>query len=53
LSDLKVGIYTENKNDYDLMINTGNNSSVDYLIEQIKHYVTLLNNPAKQLNVKD
>lgn len=46
LSGFKTGNYTEEYNDYDLMINTGNNSSTDYLIEQIKHYVALLNNPA-------
>jgi len=47
-STFKTGNYTEEQNDYDLMINTADNTSVDYLIEQIKHYISILNNPAVQ-----
>jgi len=43
----KVGCFTENENDLDLMINPGNKAcEVGYFIEQVEHYVGLLN-PAK------
>lgn len=40
----KVGCYTENENDFDLMINA-NMAKVEvaYLIEQMKHYIQMLN----------
>jgi len=44
-SSFKVGRFGENQNDHDLMINIGEDTAIDYLIDQIKHYVTLLNNP--------
>jgi hypothetical protein len=40
----KIGIYTEEENDYDLMINLKDRTDVGYLTEQIKHYVSMLNN---------
>jgi len=39
----KIGCYTEEKNDYDLMINLTEKSDMSYLAEQIKHYVSILN----------
>lgn len=44
-SSFKVGRFSENPNDYDLMINLGIDSTVQYLGEQIIHYVDKLNNP--------
>jgi hypothetical protein len=44
----KVGRYTEEDNDFDLMIDVRKNPQVDYLIEQIKNYLSILNNPKKQ-----
>jgi hypothetical protein len=46
LSDakFKIGCFTEEENDLDLMINpTGESCESNYFIEQIKHYVQLLN----------
>ena len=42
----KIGCFTEEKNDYDLMINLSEPNNMSYLSEQIKHYVSILN-PAK------
>lgn len=43
----KVGCFTESMNDYDLMINpSGDNCDTAFFIEQVKHYVQLLN-PSK------
>jgi hypothetical protein len=39
----KIGIYTEEENDYDLMINLKDKTDMAYLTEQIKHYVSILN----------
>ena len=39
----KIGIYTEEENDYDLMINLTQRHDVGYLTEQIEHYVSMLN----------
>lgn len=43
----KVGCYTEEKNDYDLMIKLPEQKDMAFLSEQIKHYVSMLN-PVKQ-----
>lgn len=42
----KIGCYTEEKNDYDLMINLSEQNDMAFLSEQIKHYVSMLN-PSK------
>jgi hypothetical protein len=42
----KIGCFTEEKNDYDLMIRLSEQNDMSYLAEQIKHYVSILN-PAK------
>lgn len=42
----KIGCYTEEKNDYDLMIKLTEQNDMSFLSEQIKHYVSILN-PAK------
>ena len=39
----KIGCYTEQKNDYDLMINLTEQDDMSYLAEQIKRYVSMLN----------
>jgi hypothetical protein len=39
----KIGVFTEEENDYDLMINITTPSDVKYLTEQIEHYVSMLN----------
>ncbi|MGW8315597.1 MAG: DUF6913 domain-containing protein [Bacteroidales bacterium] len=39
----KIGIFTEEDNDYDLMINLKQKSDMAFLTEQIKHYVSILN----------
>lgn len=39
----KIGCYTEEKNDYDLMINLSEQDDMAYLSEQIRHYVSMLN----------
>jgi len=39
----KIGIFTEEENDYDLMINLTDQHDTEYLAEQIKHYVSILN----------
>jgi hypothetical protein len=38
----KIGTYTEQENDYDLMINLSEPADMEYLAEQIKHYVSIL-----------
>lgn len=46
LSDakFKIGCFTDQENDLDLMINpTGEHCETGYFIEQIKHYIKLLN----------
>ncbi len=39
----KVGSFTEEENDYDLMIKLTDNHDIGYLAEQIKHYIHMLN----------
>lgn len=39
----KIGIFTEEENDYDLMINLTEKKDMGYLTAQIKHYVSMLN----------
>ena len=39
----KIGNFTEQKNDYDLMINASEHDDMAYLSEQIRHYVSMLN----------
>lgn len=40
----KIGCYTEQENDYDLMINLGDKKDdIGYFAEQVKHYVSMLN----------
>ncbi len=39
----KIGIFTQQENDYDLMINLTKPSDMAFLTEQIKHYVSILN----------
>jgi len=42
-ASFKIGSFTEEKNDYDLMINLSEKDDMSFLSEQIKHYVTMLN----------
>ena len=42
-ASFKIGSFTEQENDYDLMINLPEHSEIGYLAEQIKHYVNMLN----------
>jgi len=39
----KIGCYTDQKNDYDLMIQLSEQDDMAYLSEQIRHYVSMLN----------
>ncbi len=39
----KIGCFSEQKNDYDLMIQLSEQEGVAYLSEQIRHYVSMLN----------
>jgi len=39
----KIGCFTEDKNDYDLMIKLSEQDDMAYLSEQVKHYVSILN----------
>jgi hypothetical protein len=50
IADFKVARFTEAQNDHDFMINTGTDDSLEYLIIQIKHYVSLLNNSSQVIN---
>jgi hypothetical protein len=45
-AQFKIGCYTEEDNDYDLMINLTQQDDAGYLSEQFKHYVSMLN-PSK------
>lgn len=38
----KVGCFTEESNDYDLMINPSKECKLDYFVEQIRHYIGIL-----------
>jgi len=42
-ANFKVGQYTEEDNDYDLMIDISKKPSVNYLTSQIKNYISILN----------
>lgn len=42
-AQFKISSYTDDENDYDLMINLTDQHDVGYLCEQIKHYVSMLN----------
>lgn len=42
-ASFKIGSFTEQDNDYDLMINLTDHKDTGTLAEQIKHYVTMLN----------
>jgi hypothetical protein len=42
----KIGCFTEQENDYDLMINLTGRCDVGFFVEQIIHYISLIN-PAK------
>ncbi len=44
-AEFKVGSFSEGVNDLDLMIDVRKEPKITYLIDQIKIYVTLLNNP--------
>lgn len=46
-ASFKVGRYSEDPNDYDLMIHIHSNPSIEFFIEQIKNYVSILNKPTK------
>jgi hypothetical protein len=39
----KVGCFTEEENDYDLMISLSEQKEIGYLAEQFKHYISMLN----------
>jgi hypothetical protein len=39
----KIGCFTEEMNDYDLMIKLSEQDDMSFLSEQIKHYVSILN----------
>lgn len=42
-AQFKIGCYTEEENDYDLMIKLTDQNNAEYLSEQFKHYVAMLN----------
>ena len=42
-ASFKIGCFTEEKNDYDLMIKLSGQEDISYLSEQIIHYVSILN----------
>ena len=43
----KIGCYTEQENDYDLMINLADREyTIGYFTDQVKHYISMLN-PSK------
>jgi len=42
-AQFKISSYTDEENDYDLMIKLTEQDDVGYLCEQIKHYVSMLN----------
>ncbi len=44
-AQLKVGHFTPGRNYYDLMIHVEKDPSIDYLIEQITHYLGTINKP--------
>lgn len=42
-ASFKIGCFTEENNDYDLMIKLSGQEDISYLSEQITHYVSILN----------
>jgi hypothetical protein len=42
-ASFKIGCFTEENNDYDLMIKLSGQEDMSYLLEQITHYVSILN----------
>jgi hypothetical protein len=42
-AQFKISSFTELENDYDLMINLTEKNDIGYLVEQVKHYVSILN----------
>ena len=42
-ASFKIGSFTEQDNDYDLMINLSDHYDIGFFAEQIKHYVSMLN----------
>ena len=42
-ADFKVGCFTEDENDYDLMINPSKDCELEYFVEQVRHYISILN----------
>lgn len=42
-AQFKISAYTDEENDYDLMIKLTDQDDVGYLCEQVKHYVSMLN----------
>jgi len=38
----KIGCFTEEENDFDLMINQGSRCQISYLIEQVQHYINII-----------
>jgi len=45
LARFKVGRFRSDKNYYDLMINTKNEPTLEYFIQQITHYLEMINRP--------
>lgn len=41
----KVGSLIENNSNYDMMIDISKNESLDYLIQQVTHYLSVINEP--------
>jgi len=47
-ASFKIGLETKENSDYDLMFNIEKNKSVNFLIEQIKHYLAMINNKGNE-----
>ncbi len=43
-AEFKIGPYTTDPNYYDLMIDISTNPTADFLCDQIKHYLSIINN---------
>ena len=43
----KVGSLIENNSNYDLMIDISKNESLDYLLQQVTHYLSVINEPSE------
>lgn len=46
MASFKIGCFTEQENDYDLMINPTSKCDIGFFADQVKHYVSMLN-PSK------